>query len=902
MSNQLTTWLNPEIYATDTIFKNVFVREYVNPEKLFNIIHTANLVLFNDKRHAGGLGVLYKTERDLLILYQYQYCHSYTAFISEWYQASHKWGRIMPDKYLSMSVMHRPTRHTLCDDNLVDIDLVNCHYEIVLSYMIKLEMPCVAVADYCENASAHRRAVADYYKVSTGLSKSLFIRLIYGGSINGWLRDNNIVNKSTPKILVDIQTELAAFIDVVFQDNQHIHNDLLAANPRYFDNSYEGKIPKTIMSFWCQSIERYLQEQIILFLHKTFNIEIKNVVPCQDGFMLQRKDYQPTYIEAINDFIRTELKMVSRVINKPFDEKYRVYPAPSCAVYVPFDMARCEEAQFAQYMIDVILGYSDILSTGSDENIEAYSYNGVFWEVVPIHKSDFHKNRMIDLQKFVEERLRFVMSVIASEFGLVKIIIPPNLKSSIISANAQLKRLYAANGSADEIAKLKKDIAEFQHYLNYEMFTKPFKRTMDSVTSLSTLGKRDSIIKLYLKLLHVPNISWDAHPDLFAFDNGIMDLRTGEMIQPRKDQFIRTTCGWSWDREYPYSRVEFIDTLVKSILPIETVREYYLMYKSTGLSGHHIQKVLINTGVGSNGKSMASGLEIYTLGNYSYKIGADALCSTLKTGCANPVIANLDGKRAVFFAEPDAKQRLSSATIKDLTGESKINARTLYSKKTDVILNCTLSGDCNNIPHFNEIDHKSSESVMRRLVIVPFITKAVNRVEYDAAEDKTLLNIKANYAENVAWNQEHKQAYFVILLNAYRKYISVPNALDHVPPECQVLITKHLDESCNILSWIGAALERVDDVATSEAIPLNRIYSRFKSSDDFKTFTKVEQRKYCQKYFIELVEGSKSLKKFVVNRDKYHNHIQLRSISLVGYRFIEDIDDAEVECGFLGNM
>jgi hypothetical protein len=425
---------------------------------------------------------------------------------------------------------------------------------------------------------------------------------------------------------------------------------------------------------------------------------------------------------------------------------------------------------------------------------------------------------------------------------------------------------------------------------------------MDSITSLSTLGKRDAIINLYLKLLHVPNITWDSNPDLFAFDNGIMELRTGEMIQPRKDQFIRTTCGWSWDREYPHSRVEFVDNLLKSILPIESVREYYLMYKSTGLSGHHIQKVLINTGVGSNGKSMTSGLEIYMLGNYSYKIAADALCTTIKAGVANPVIANLDGKRAVFFAEPDAKQRLSSATIKDLTGESKINARTLYSKKTDVILNCTLSGDCNNIPHFNEIDHKSSESVMRRLVIVPFITRAVSQVEYDAAEDKTLLNIKANYAENVAWNQEHKQAYFMLLLNAYRKYISVPNALDNVPPECQVLSTKHLDASCNILSWIDSALERVDDIEHSEAIPLNRIYSRFKSSDDFKTFTKAEQRKYCQKYFIELVENSRSLKKFVLVRDKSHNRIQLKATSLVGYRFVEDIDDTEVEGGILGNM
>ena len=93
MPEHITT-LDKVKFGTTSIFQNVCVHEQINPELLFNIIHTSDLIKFDKKRYDGGLAKLYKTERDLLIAYQYQWIACITTFVSQWYLQEHGWGRI----------------------------------------------------------------------------------------------------------------------------------------------------------------------------------------------------------------------------------------------------------------------------------------------------------------------------------------------------------------------------------------------------------------------------------------------------------------------------------------------------------------------------------------------------------------------------------------------------------------------------------------------------------------------------------------------------------------------------------------------------------------------------------------------------------------------------------------
>ena len=50
----------------------------------------------------------------------------------------HRWGRCNPVDYLSLSVFHRPTRHALCSDTYVDIDIVNSSQCLLLEICKKI--------------------------------------------------------------------------------------------------------------------------------------------------------------------------------------------------------------------------------------------------------------------------------------------------------------------------------------------------------------------------------------------------------------------------------------------------------------------------------------------------------------------------------------------------------------------------------------------------------------------------------------------------------------------------------------------------------------------------------------------------------------------------------------------
>jgi len=888
------TTLDKLVFGTSTIFKNVCVYEQVDPQLLFNIIHTAELISFDKKRYADGMGKFYKTERDLLVAYQYQWVESVNRFVSQWKLPKHGWGRILPRDYLSMSVFHRPTRHTLCHQHLVDLDLVNCHFEIVLSYMQNLNMECEHIEKYCLNVSHYRTEIMKFYNVSKDTAKALFIRLIYGGSLVGWKLENGISTFDDPDILVDISQQLHEFMEVVWNNNQHIYKDLVNNTPNYYKTCTKNQNMKTLMAFWCQSIERYIQEQVILHLVNTYKFRINNFIPCQDGFMMRKADFKPEHIESINIFIKDSLKFVSKFIQKPFNEIYKVLLPSSIHNYKPFCLKHLEDAQFATLLIDVGFKYNQIITTGDSKYLEGYMYNSVYWEKLPLHNAEFQKGRFDYLENWCNDKLFLLTNVLhdASNNTLITIEEIENLKTTkrkLKNKLAELKTLKPI--PQEEITQTETKLNAVETLIENQCI---INKSREKIRTLSRYSVRKNIIELFLGKLHISNIEWDKNPDLFAFNNGVFDLSLHKFIPPTKDQYIKNSCGWAWNHEYNENNIDIVNELITSILPIKAVRDYYLTYTSLGLSGNKVQRLLINTGCGGNGKSLLRELFNVTAGKYSMKIPTEVVCSAIKASSANPVIASMNGMRNIYFSEPDSNQKLCVATIKEITGDGKIVGRQLYSSDTVVNLIATISSDTNKVPPLDDNDPTNKASIERRLVVVPYITTAVTQEMYDASIDKTHLNVKKNYAENPNWLNDNKQAYFMILVNYYMLFKTIPNILDQIPIECQNRTDTYLNSSCDIISWVNNNFVRIE-VDKSDPIKLKDIYIKFKDVDTFKTFTKKEQRTYCQKYFIDLLITSKELKPFIVLTDKYHNGIKLKSPHLIGYKYINDGDVDELD-------
>jgi phage/plasmid-associated DNA primase len=415
MTTNITT-LDKTTFGSSSIFENVNVYEYIDPEELYNVIHTAKLIEYDGTRYEGGVGKLYKTEKEFLTAYQYIWNEPLGCFVSQWFLKKHGWGRDYPKDNMSISIFHRPTRHTLCDKYLVDVDIINCHYEIILSFMKQLNLSCEEIEKYCENPKGIRELVSIHYNTSLDKAKSLFITLIYGGGLWKWRKDNNIDDsvKDFPMLLT-IKNELEAFQKVVIEGNQHILTDILTYEPRYFDGAYEGKRERTLVSFWCQSIERYIQESCIMMLVKKHGLMLNNIVPCQDGFMLRRSDFKDEFIGEINQFIRDELKLVSKMKRKPFDEKYKIGKPPINKVFMRFDLTKAEDSQYAQYLLDVATHYNDIMTTGDGKLMLSYVYTGVYWEQGSFHTAEFYQGRMEYLQNWCDDKFKRITMAIRND-------------------------------------------------------------------------------------------------------------------------------------------------------------------------------------------------------------------------------------------------------------------------------------------------------------------------------------------------------------------------------------------------------------------------------------------------------------------------------------------------------
>jgi phage/plasmid-associated DNA primase len=128
------------------------------------------------------------------------------------------------------------------------------------------------------------------------------------------------------------------------------------------------------------------------------------------------------------------------------------------------------------------------------------------------------------------------------------------------------------------------------------------------------------------------------------------------------------------------------------------------------------------------------------VGDYGYKLPSHILLNPLKAG-ANPEIFNLVNKRFVLSQEPDEKQKFNTGTLKELTGDTTINARNLYSDNCKVKLTSSLFLEANKLPNLDAVN----DALYRRIDVTPFVTKAVSKEEYESAENKTNLNISNPY-------------------------------------------------------------------------------------------------------------------------------------------------------------
>lgn len=218
---------------------------------------------------------------------------------------------------------------------------------------------------------------------------------------------------------------------------------------------------------------------------------------------------------------------------------------------------------------------------------------------------------------------------------------------------------------------------------------------------LKTAGRDEQVIKMLTPLLNwnkketflkslsarsevaMEGTEWDADPYLLGFNNGIVDLRTGEFDpNPGPEVLVSKSVGCDWDPDASY---DTFNAFMASIFPDDpAVLQYVYTLLGYSLFGlQREQKFWMWTGRGSNGKGILARTMVHVLGDYA-ETPSDSLYMKTKAGVASssqarPDLVRLQGARFTFMSEPPGKQ-FNEELLKAHTGEDTIIARDLYSK------------------------------------------------------------------------------------------------------------------------------------------------------------------------------------------------------------------------------
>jgi phage/plasmid-associated DNA primase len=364
------------------------------------------------------------------------------------------------------------------------------------------------------------------------------------------------------------------------------------------------------------------------------------------------------------------------------------------------------------------------------------------------------------------------------------------------------------------------------------------------------------------------NRTMDIDPDLFCFDNCTMDLSTRRWVQRGKTDYITHTCGY----DYTKSKKSNVDAeeFIKEILPDDEERESYISILRTGLSARRPQKFTCANGAGRNGKGMITSLMAELLGKYFYKPDVQLLTQKMTTGKADPAVAKIHRKRLCVATEPQDGDTILGSTVKNLTGENIINARTLYSDKTQIQNNATWIMECNERLKID--GDVENASMTERYVDIAFNVRFLSKSHQDYKENNKYVRLcNPKLSEDKHFIRDMATALF--------HYI-VDNGRDEIyEPECVKQRSRDYLRSCNgILEYFAEKYEPRE----GHVVKLVDILQCYKSTDGFRNMDRAKKRQVTATYL-----RNKLKNEYQVHERKKVDGVDMKNI-IIGYARIED--------------
>lgn len=367
--------------------------------------------------------------------------------------------------------------------------------------------------------------------------------------------------------------------------------------------------------------------------------------------------------------------------------------------------------------------------------------------------------------------------------------------------------------------------------------------------SLKVCSYRDTLLKECSARFYYPDIreKFDIRNELICFSNGVYDLDANIFRNGKPDDFLTLTTNINY-KKYKIDSPEMnkLMDILKKILPIDAVREYFLLILSSCLSGKiWFEKFFVLTGTGANGKSKLLEFINNSFGEYFHQMNVSALCSKRNaSNQADPELALLRARRIVVFQEPTKDEPINVGKLKEWTGGDTIQCRELYKGPIKFKAQAKWFLICNDIPEVPSDD----DGTWRRLTIIDFPSKFVDKQDYSGRDFEYIKD--ANIGNHL---DELKDVFMSLLIDYYQKFKELMNTSGIEEPDEVKLSTEKERRKNNPMKQFFD-----DKISFSEnendTISLASTYSAFKdfmidNNYSIKSIPRREDFKYKLNYY-----------------------------------------------------
>jgi len=216
----------------------------------------------------------------------------------------------------SLQGISRAIRHTICKDTLKDIDIVNCHPELLIQICKSYDITCSDIEYYTQNRDSCLQSLMDWTSKSRDECKDITLCLLNGGDNNEIFNSYGVQIPEScewiekfKKQIQDIHKNLSNNSD--FLENKKITLKKYNNNPKIFN--FDGKVVNNILCLY----ENILVQHIINYCN-TNNVNV--ISNCFDGCIIKPFDHIENFLEKLMTYVNEKTGFVLKIKEKEMDE------------------------------------------------------------------------------------------------------------------------------------------------------------------------------------------------------------------------------------------------------------------------------------------------------------------------------------------------------------------------------------------------------------------------------------------------------------------------------------------------------------------------------------------------------------------------------------------------------